>query len=115
MPSLINATKKLKSRSTSKRRKSRLEKRKGTIVCICKKAKGTLQHDLVTGGRIIKQSVVGSQVTNIKLKKTPIMSEGSWMLTGGLDNPCKCRIVSGGKKEKSRALKGVNMVITKYR
>ena len=111
----MSAHKKLKARAVSKRRKTRLDKRKGTISCICKKAKGTLQHDLVTGGRIIKKSVGGSQVTNIKLKKTPIMNEGSWMLTGGVDNPCRCKIVSGGKNEKSRTLKGVNMVITKYR
>ena len=114
MAGLISATKKLQVRRKSNRRKSRLNKRKGTVVCTCKKAKGN-QHDLIMGGRIIKKSQVGSQVSNIRLKKTKIMNEGTWMLTGGVDNPCKCKIVSGGKKEKSRTLKGVNMVITKYR
>jgi hypothetical protein len=43
------------------------------------------------------------------------MSEGVWALTGGVDNPCRCRLESGTMgKNKSRPLKGVNMVSLKW-
>jgi hypothetical protein len=113
MPSFISAHKKLKARSTSKRRKTRLVKRKGTIQCVCKKAKGN-QRDLIVGGKLITRKELNSPVNHIRFKRAKHMNEDVWTLTGGVDNPCKCKLLSGTDK-KSRVLKGINMVVTKYR
>ncbi len=115
MPSFISAHKKLKARSTSKRRKTRLVKRKGDIKCVCKKVKGnSYTSDIIIGGKIINKKSVGSSVNHLRLKRAKGMDEGVWALTGGFDNPCKCTLSSGGKSTKKRVLKGINMVSLKW-
>ena len=121
MVSFLSAHKKLKTRSLSKRRKKRLEKRQGGIECVCKKSKATDRRgDIVIGGKILTRKEKDSPVNLIRLKRAKGMNVGAWALIGGYDNPCRCSIVSGeltraSVPKKKRVLKGVSHVTILWR
>ena len=121
MVSFFKAISKIKKRGTPLQKKRKESRKHGSIECVCKKAKKSLSysHDITIGGKLINTKAKDSPVNRIRLKGSKGMSEPIWMLTGGVDNPCRCSIVAGQfdyrKKGKRRVLKGVNMVQIKYR
>ena len=116
MVSMFKAIAKIKKRGTPLDKRRRASSKHGTISCVCKKHKPSSTHgDIIIGGKMISSRSKDSPVNRVRLKKHKGMSEGVWALTGGVDNPCRCRLVSGTMgKNKSRPLKGVNMVSLKW-
>ena len=115
MVSMFKAIAKIKKRGTPLDKRRKDSSKHGTVSCVCKKSKPTGHSDITIGGKMISSRSKDSPVNRVRLKRHKGMSEGVWALTGGVDNPCRCRLISGtmGKK-KSRPLKGVNMVSLKW-
>jgi hypothetical protein len=120
MVSFFKAISKIKKRGTPLQKKRKESRKHGSIECVCKKSKKSLSysHDITIGGKLITRKAKNSPVNHIRLKGSKGMSEPIWLLTGGVDNPCRCSLVAGTlglNKGKRRVLKGVNMVQIKYR
>jgi hypothetical protein len=120
MVSFFRAIAKIKKRgSPYDRHKKRAKRSEGSIQCVCKKAKSP-NIDITIGGKILTRKEKDSPVNHIRLKRAKGMSEGVWAMTGGVDNPCRCSIVSGewmkvGVPQKKRVLKGISLVSIKWR
>jgi hypothetical protein len=112
---MFKAIAKIKKRGTPLDKRRRASSKTGTVSCVCKKTKPSGRSDITIGGKMISSRSKDSPVNHVRLKRHKGMSEGVWALTGGVDNPCRCKLVSGtmGKK-KSRVLNGVNMVSLKW-
>ena len=113
---MFKAINKIKKRGTPLDKRRKQSKKHGQVSCVCKKVKGTeSQGDITIGGKMITSRAKDSSINRIRLKRHKGMSEGVWALTGGVDNPCRCKLQSGALgKNKSRPLKGVNMVTLKW-
>ena len=113
---MFKAIAKIKKRGTPLDKRRKISSKHGTISCVCKKRKPSSTHgDITIGGKMISSRSKDSPVNRVRLKKHKGMTEGVWALTGGVDNPCRCRLESGTMgKNKSRPLKGVNMVSLKW-